>query len=558
MEIKKGVYYKFHKVKKENRIIVISTLLVGILFSMLVFNTPNPNTTDETIFNVQLASEYIAEISKEEHSVFDEVEHENVRLYLKDKLGEFIGSENVTEYNYLRDSFPEPNFRYDVKNLLGVIPGESETGILIVAHYDSRGHLGADGDVGHSYGAADDGYGIAVILEIARLYGDQNLKNSIYLLMTDAEETGLHGAIRAVQEDFVEDIGFVINIEARGNRGPVYMFETSSNNEKVVEFYKKADLPVAYSFANEVYGLMPTLTDFYVFKKAGLAGVNFAVIFGVCDYHTPEDSYSNINASSIEHYGRQIVPLVEEFVSNEKYSDVNYFDADNDTILFTFLPNILITYSQFFGHILNFTTLLLVIGTAYYFVSNKKTSLGRMISSSFYMLFNIIVMYFVAFMLSNIIAFFANVPFEFVYVRTSTGYIPSVVMVLLVIYRVYIIYSDKCDSKEARNSFIIVGSIINTIFAVVFGFYFSGAAFLFLIPAVSGIVVLLLDQYVNNKKTIHIVYSILMIFSIIVFVPIIFSLYIALTVGGLAIICSILIIYLWAYIPIIYRQLHLK
>ncbi len=81
-----------------------------------------------------------------------------------------------------------------------------------MAHYDSRGHVGRDGELGGSYGAADDGYGIATLLEIARIYGGEHFTNTIYIMATDGEETGLYGAMMASTESFVTHIGFVINI----------------------------------------------------------------------------------------------------------------------------------------------------------------------------------------------------------------------------------------------------------------------------------------------------------------------------------------------------------
>jgi len=554
----RGVYYRYHKIRKENKIIVASTLLIGIILSVLIFNTPYPNTTDDTIFNVQNASEYISEIAKDEHSVYDEVAHEEVRLYLKGKLEEYIGSENVVEYNYDRETFPGKDLRYDVKNLLGVIPGESDTAILIMAHYDSRGHLSYSGDVGQSYGAADDGYGLAVMLEIARLYGERDLKNTIYLLMTDAEETGLHGSSRAVQEDFVDNVGFVINVEARGNKGPVYMFETSDNNEKVIDFYSKSELPVAYSFATEIYNLMPNLTDLTYFLRADKAGINFAVINGMMDYHTPEDSYANINASSIEHYGRQVIPLVEEFVTNEKYSDVDYFQGEKNQTFFTFLPNVLIVYSEGFGQFLNVILLMIGIAVAVTMVRNRRTSKGNLMYVGINLLFNGLLMYGAAFLISNMVAYMSNVPFKITYVRAPLGYIPSIVMVLFVIYRVYMIYSDKCDSEDSRKAFIISGVLINLIIAVVLGYFLGGLSFFFLMPGVTGLLLLLIDQKVKDIKIKQILFSSVMIFSLVLFIPIMFSLYIAITVGGLAVICAALIVYLWVYVPIVHKQLHLK
>jgi Zn-dependent M28 family amino/carboxypeptidase len=167
---------------------------------------------------------------------------------------------------------------------------------------------------------------LATLLEIARLYGSRNNENSIYILFTDGEETGLYGAIMAAQETALMDkIGFVINVEARGVQGAAYMFETSTKNDKIIDFYRQAQLPVSYSLATAVYTVMPNMTDFTAFLAVGKQGLNFAVLDGLYYYHTPFDNYTNINVSSIQHYGSQILPLVEEYATNSAYADVDYF-----------------------------------------------------------------------------------------------------------------------------------------------------------------------------------------------------------------------------------------
>ncbi|MFH0767123.1 MAG: M28 family peptidase, partial [Bacillota bacterium] len=225
--------------KSKNLKITLSVLILSLILSMFVLYTPVPIGINDDSFSAASAAEYIEVISREPHSVFDPIAHEDVRLYIKTQLEEFVGAASVFEMDYTSAELGEDT-GYDIHNLLAVISGTSDTGILLVGHYDSRGHVGRDGELGRSYGAADDGYAVATLLEIARLYGNKNLTNSIYILVTDAEETGLYGALMASTEPFMDNIGFVINIEARGNEGPVYMFETSTNNEFIIDFYEKA------------------------------------------------------------------------------------------------------------------------------------------------------------------------------------------------------------------------------------------------------------------------------------------------------------------------------
>jgi hypothetical protein len=52
-------------------------------------------------------------------------------------------------------------------------------------------------------------------------------------------------------------------------------------------------------------------------------------------YHTDLDNFSNISEKSIQHYGAQIVPIAKEYLTNDIYSDKDYFRAENDTVNFT-------------------------------------------------------------------------------------------------------------------------------------------------------------------------------------------------------------------------------
>src|ERR1041384_8197551 len=105
-----------------------------------------------------------------------------------------------------------------VNNVLARLPGTANTkALLLVAHYDS---------VSHSYGAADDGAGIATLLETLRaLQAGAPLRNDVIFLFTDGEEPGLLGAEAFVrQHPWAKDVGLTLNFEARGSRGPALMF----------------------------------------------------------------------------------------------------------------------------------------------------------------------------------------------------------------------------------------------------------------------------------------------------------------------------------------------
>jgi len=173
--------------------------------------------------------------------------------------------------------------------------------VVLAAHYDS---------VGAGPGAADDGIGVAVLLESARaLSKDPPSERPVTFLFTDGEEVGLLGA-----EAFVRDAkelaasAVVLNAEARGTSGPSLMFETSQGNAALVEAYASATRrPAASSLFYSIYRRLPNDTDLSVFKRAGLAGLNFAPIGGVVRYHTPLDDLEHLSPATLQQQGDNVL-----------------------------------------------------------------------------------------------------------------------------------------------------------------------------------------------------------------------------------------------------------
>ena len=57
--------------------------------------------------------------------------------------------------------------------------------------------------------------------------------------------------------------------------------------------------PSTSSLFYEVYEHLPNDTDLTVFKRLGLAGINFAAIGHVVHYHTPLDNLENVRPSLV-------------------------------------------------------------------------------------------------------------------------------------------------------------------------------------------------------------------------------------------------------------------
>lgn len=188
-----------------------------------------------------------------------------------------------------------------MSNIHARIEGTDPTGhVVLVAHHDSAPN---------SLGAADDGAGVGTILEISRvLTTGSPPRNDVEVVLTDAEEPGLLGAQAFVNAGRLDpQRSVVLNLEARGTSGPTFMFETNPDNTNVVPALASVQRPIAGSETAALYGLLPNDTDFTVFSRVRFAGMNFAFLDGSAHYHTPGDSPSNLDPSSLQHMGATVL-----------------------------------------------------------------------------------------------------------------------------------------------------------------------------------------------------------------------------------------------------------
>lgn len=121
------------------------------------------------------------------------------------------------------DDFPVTNggITYNQQNVVATLPGIGfHPGVIVLsAHYDSRTIDPFDGR-GSAPGANDNGSGIAVLLEIARLLSSRSWNQTIVFVAFAGEEQGRHGSIHYVNEQRLQGTKFdgVINLDIVGGR----------------------------------------------------------------------------------------------------------------------------------------------------------------------------------------------------------------------------------------------------------------------------------------------------------------------------------------------------
>jgi len=313
-------------------------ILIALIYWAFKASMPTYKASEKPFedgFSTKNALEHVKNMAREPHAVGFKA-HSSVRQYLMEELGK-LGLNPEIQEGYTAGDWGNLS---KAVNVLSRIKGTGEgKALLLLSHYDSSPHS--------SYGASDAASGVATILEGLRAFLAQNPKpvNDIIVLFTDAEELGLNGADLFVNKHpWAEDVGLVLNFEARGSGGPSYLLiETNRGNGKLIEEFIAAEpeYPVGNSLAYSIYKLLPNDTDLTVFREdRDIDGFNFAFIDDHYDYHTANDRFERLDLNSLAHQGSYLMPLLSYF----SQSDLNNLKSLNDYIYFNLPHYKLVTY----------------------------------------------------------------------------------------------------------------------------------------------------------------------------------------------------------------------
>jgi hypothetical protein len=215
-----------------------------------------------------------------------------------------------------------------VRNVVATIGGQRPgPHLLVVAHYDSSPA---------GPGAADDGIGMAALLETAALLNGVSLARPITFLVTDGEEVGLLGARAFLERNpLAARVDAVVNLEARGTNGPAIMFETSRPNGSALAAFR-SDRPVANSLTADFYRLIPNSTDVAVFDERPWTILNFAIIGNETRYHSAGDTLAALDPRSVQHMGEQVLDTVQHLATEgtpQASGERHYLDIAGRTLL---------------------------------------------------------------------------------------------------------------------------------------------------------------------------------------------------------------------------------
>lgn len=364
--------HRFSAPDLARRLLAPLAALLGLVAGLSVFILPSPapTTADPTAFSAERAMASINRLADEPHSVLRREAHDRAR---DDVIGMFadLGYTATVHSDPMIDlNFPEDKKIFEglsaeqqatVKDatadtIVVDIPGKSERTMALMAHYDSA-TVEADENgeqhytAGDSHGAADDGYGVAAIVETLRALKAEGRQpeNSLKIVITDGEEIGFVGArneMRHHRADY-ENVDLILNLEARGMSGPAFMFETSPNNSAVAGYFlNHVTQPVTSSLFPSLYAHMPNGTDMTVVIPEGFTVLNIAAIGEAGHYHHSTDAPQYVNHSTLQHYGDQVLDLTRAWAFDGQAPTLT---ADGDLHFFQLWRGMTVRYPAAVG-----------------------------------------------------------------------------------------------------------------------------------------------------------------------------------------------------------------
>ena len=481
---------------------------LAIIAAMSLFLLPAPKSADSdpTGFSADHAKQLIDTFADEPHSVLHTEAHARSRDeivtmfkdlgYQPEIHSDPMPLSEATNTSQYSEAGLDALARLNTENIVVRVPGKTDDTMMLTAHSDSAVDFEKTADgrwhpkPGVSSGAADDGYGVATIIETLRAIkaDGRTPERSLLIVITDAEELNLLGAMNEMlhhRADY-DNVDLIVNIEARGTSGPAVMFETSDTNASATEFFlKNAPRPFATSLMPAVYRMMPNGTDLSIYLKEGFTGLNFASIGNSENYHTTSDSPAYSDLTSLQHYGDQVLGLARAWSFDQ---DTPKLTDDQDRVFFPVFSGFTVHYPATVGVILGVVAIALTAAATV--LQARKVRWSRVAGTAWDLTWRIVVSAGAAFLVqfgANSLGLLTSLENNTWIYRTVLYLVPTLLAAAL-ITRFLLKRRHDGLNREASMATLLMFAVSSVLFMILL----PGAAYLFVLTtavlALTGLV----------------------------------------------------------------------
>ena len=301
----------------------------------------------------------------------------------------------------------------------------------------------------------------------------------------------------------------------------------------------------------DIYKYTPNNTDFTVFKQAGIPGLNFANIKGFNTYHNVLDNPKNLDRRSLQHHGSYTLALARHFgnldLVHPSTANAVYFNIFQSTLV-VYSEKLVIPFAILL--VLGFG-LVIVMGSRKKLLSWQGTGLGFLA-----FLLGMAAVGLIITLVIRLISYFYNQRLMDLLVNSQYGnfYLAGFVFLTVAIMGTCYIWFSK---KITLPDFMVGMFWLWVIILVLTSLYFKGFSYLFTWPLLFGIACI---GYLFNKapqpvadKQYLILVSLSAVPAVVLFTPIIYLIYLSMTLGVAALLMVIAVLPLGIAIPYAYQ-----
>lgn len=245
--------------------------------------------------------------------------HTACRIWLKDRLGNFTDEVYVQPFTATEAVTKQERRLY---NIIARFPGSGTTPLMLCAHWDTRAIADLDPDLNKRsepiLGANDGASGVAVLMELARIFADYPPPREVWVVLFDGEDMGRS----SFSEEFALGSKYWASNMLPGKPAEAILLDMigDANLEIYKEGYSLRSAPalVAHlwniaqhlsldAFIDEVG---PVVFDDHVrLQRMGIKAINL-IDFDYPYWHTLQDTPENCSAESLSQVGRLLLNYI--------------------------------------------------------------------------------------------------------------------------------------------------------------------------------------------------------------------------------------------------------
>ncbi len=202
---------------------------------------------------------------------------------------------------------------HDSQNVIGCIEGKTnpDDWIVFTAHYD---HLGMMGRETFFPGANDNASGVAMLLNLAKHYGNNPPEKSLAFICVAGEECGLLGSEFYVKNPAfpLEDIELLINLDMVADNGDSLYVQCNKPAEPHFNSMKTQALRESWFSGFKQDSISPH-SDHFPFVEKDVPAIFFSIHGEFRNhYHTPLDNMAHVSTEKFIH----LYQIIREYIDS--------------------------------------------------------------------------------------------------------------------------------------------------------------------------------------------------------------------------------------------------